>query len=102
MKLKDSLHAVREEAARPTVHVIAAGSGIVRQTIGATQMQVNMQGTVGKRGDAKGSKIEEMPGLASMIRPADNYSTAATMFMKARLSDGSAARAHNDSSKRRR
>ena len=55
------LHEVLSDATRPIAAAAGTG-GHAESALGATEDQMNMQGTVPQRIDSRGSKIEEMAG----------------------------------------
>ncbi|MBI1786878.1 MAG: DUF302 domain-containing protein [Acidobacteria bacterium] len=60
--LERALQAVMEEAAQPAVAGAAARAAHGGWALGATETQVNMQGTVPQRIDSKGTKVEDSAG----------------------------------------
>ena len=71
LSLETSLCQIMEEAAQPGAAAGAAtGSHFVHQSgLGATESQVNVQGTLGQRIDRHGSKIEDLAGTGKHDAP---------------------------------
>jgi hypothetical protein len=62
------LNEILDEAARPLTQAAGRG-GHAESNLGATEDQMNMQGTVGQRIDKHGTKVEELAGTGEQDSP---------------------------------
>jgi uncharacterized protein (DUF302 family) len=65
-QLENTLQLVMEEASRPHVNAAAAGAS---SRLGATEMQMNVRGTIPQRIDRRGSKVEDLGGTGNLDAP---------------------------------
>jgi uncharacterized protein (DUF302 family) len=65
-QLETTLQLVMQEAARPQTYTAAAGAA---SRLGATEMQMNVRGTIPQRIDRRGSKVEDLGGTGHLDAP---------------------------------